>query len=739
MSDAEDESRSAPEPELDGEERSPDSVPADAVQAPDEMHSPGRSSRPRQGDTESLDDFDSHQSARHESSNTLHGPQTINGAAIYGNSSGPMHFTEVHIAAGGRRVRILVGTLSSNDVEKTKRLHVKVGNHGTLESKLRDAHLAVLRDRPRSGRRTTGTVALERHVGSDKVRVIVLDENGSLDDIYEDAHALFRKGRGYLVNLRNQSISTDVLRALSGKLRSLGAFVVIIHAPTGSADDTDREYTFPHPRPHPVDVLNSHLPALLNDHLRSCINLCDEKLMDSYVGQCLHNENFQQQLQFQASPRMMVDFAEALVAGMHAGDEPAEVLVRLPNQLRESVALALQEQDFQPDEPDRGPLRQAILTCCAIFDDRPLADVFESCQILLRQVLPRFETRETVLTQTVFYSKLTNLIEESGSDTKLLVLTNDTPRRVRFVAPSLAALVLDVVWHDFISTRVPLMTLLDLLAGHERAVVQVRAAQVAGFLATFGFDEIYRALIGTWARGNARYRESAALALEVAAGDERLLTRIRDRIEDWSNSPNTRLRDTAARAYGTRIGAMVPHDAIKALYAFAKKSDLADSKAIAAALARLYIAGASEQVLNELCEWIGSEVKYVRRHAVRTLLLLARLSTQRSATDIPRLASMTDSSRLGSLVSLWRGALLHRETGARAWDSLQLWLLNADSDDELATVEPLARRVLTGSLAGRALFYLRLWAARYPEAIVLQRLYKDIKDGGMPPRKELEQ
>ncbi|GAB2972327.1 serine/threonine-protein kinase [Saccharothrix stipae] len=711
-------------------EQTPQPAPRDPVPAPPDQDRPKAAAAGSAEDAveqEKLDGYADSQAARQDAHQIFNANADFNGLNAFGN--GLSLYVEQWInGPDGSRGRVLNGQLGEERVLAEQRCYHPVADYAAMRSTLLGAHVLALVDQPDQGRRTTAKILLADCVGPSAVRLLIAVDV-SLEQIYEDASKLFADGNGYLLDLRDRRADPQILEALSQHLAGRGAYLVIVGNAAAPGEHRPGPYTFPHPCPPPLDVLRNHVWSAVEQHLPRCTT-CTTERMSSYLDKCLADGNFVQQLEFKTPPRVMAGFAEVLATGMHAGEEPEALLGRLPNRLRDEVEKTLREPELQPDEPHRASQRQAVLISFAVFHGRALTDVFETSGLLCQQILPRFESRPGALNQAVFDSNLKQLISDDMRDSTLL-RADDGPRRAKFVSPALSGIVLDVAWHDFASTRDPIIMWLDALAGHDRVAIQVRAAQVAGLLATFDFDEIYRKLIGVWARSSARYRESAALAFEIASFDERLLGRTRDRVEAWAASPSPRLQDSAVRAYGTRIGATIPNDAVRALRKLARKAELAETNAIGVALARLFAADAAEQVLDALGEWIASDVEYVRRHAVRALLLLARFSLSSANAQVPALPGVVAEREQwqDSLVELWRGALVGTETSHRAWESLRRWLVAAESDEALAVVEPLALRVFARPLDVRAAFHLDLWSSRTSDSTVLQRLRKAVGRG----------
>ncbi|RKT54258.1 hypothetical protein [Saccharothrix australiensis] len=641
------------------------------------------------------------------------------------NGDGPSTYIEKFVVSGGRRARVVEVVVGGDRVRAEQRTYHRVDHYADIASGLKADHVVGIFDAPGQGRRTTAVNLLAERVDPDRVRLLVPGEGIQPADLCDERAELFESGRGYLLDLTGWPVDPLVVDALVELLAKLQAYLVVL-GDRGHAAHHQGPNVFRHPPPNPLDVLHTRLGVLAERHVAECVGGCTPDRVFAYLERCLADADLARELEFRASPRVVVQFAQTVVHGACGNREPAELTAKLPDRLRQAAVEALREPGAAPDEPHRAPLRQAVLAGYAVFHGRPLAEAFEASTLLCHEILPRFETRAPGLDRAVFDSNLSELIShiivQDGPD------GSEGPKLAEFVAPSFSRIVLDVVWHDFVSTRAPVVAWLDVLAGHDREPMRVRAAQAAGLLARYDFDEIHRRLLRHWARGNARYRDSTALALEMTASSERLFGRVCDLIRSWAEeSADSRLQDCAARAYGTVIGARLPSDALRALRRLAAKPDLARSAAISVALARLFAASAHEQVLDALGDWRAARDRTVRLHAVRAMLILTRAylgSDEQQA--LPALVAAREDWQ-DTLVELWRVALIGRETAGRAWQALHRWLLDAEDGGRRDLVESLAARVFAPPVAVRAAFHLDLWSARDRRSALLARLRAQIR------------
>jgi hypothetical protein len=477
----------------------------------------------------------------------------------------------------------------------------------------------------------------------------------------------------------------------------------------------------------------------LASHGRKCpLAGCDSASHDAYIEKRLADIH-EQRLVLPTEMPALAELATALSDAVHTDATTAELVRPSAATLRRLAQAAL----LQPgggETDHESPRRQVFRIAYAVFHGHSLSEVFDAGELLSQQILPLFEQRAVTPNSIVFETGLKELLyDHMYADAPVVGDPSESgPRRARLIDPDLAPMMLDVAWHDLAASRGPLQAWLNVLAGADRVQLRIRAAQAAGVLATYDFEAVYGALIGRWARGRVVYRQSAVFALDVAVADPRLVARVRRQVRSWQESPNAFLKDTAARAYGLRIGIDTPEDAITELHNLAQRGELNASDSIAAAMATLYSSGADSAVLDALPEWTFTKNDNLRRHAVRLLLVLARVAGPKPREPWTPVISHLgqDEARQAAVVELWRYALVGSQTASRAWEPLRRWMVSADADPGQADlVVSLATRILTVrgtererfEFGLRAGFHLNTWSRRYPDSTVIRRVRRELK------------
>lgn len=612
-------------------------------------------------------------------------------------------------------------------VARITALHHAVDGQDAMLDRLAAERVVVLAGRPGSGRQSTALTLLAALCGSQRVAVVHSGSSDGVQELALRAEELFAEQHGYLVDLGDQPPPLPALETLRHQAHTRDAYVVLV---AGESTDPDRvqPFGFAHRRPDPMRVLEAHLAdAIAGVHPGTCEqDGCSTGHSRDFVARMLADGQVRHVVDRMASLRAVADFAASLAGHVHSGQEGVDAAVaRWRDRLRRLAKEILHVPQSGGEPAALDPHRQAVRITYALFHGHPLSDVFAAGELLSATVLPRFERREPVPNNHLFERELDELVPAEmrfAASASVDGTPRDNPRRAWLVDEELMPAVVEVVWHEYDGLRAPLREWLTTLAGGPLHRVRVRAAQIAGILLGHDFDSVYRDLVGPWARGNAAFRQSAALAMELAAGDRQLAPRVRQQVQSWSRSSNPALQDTAARTYGTLFGAQDEADAIWSLRELGKRPETDAAGSVSFAMASLFLGGATKSVLDALGGWALAGDDHLPRHAVRTMLVLGRFSAGPDHRDRPVLAhlAMQDSAVEASLVRLWLRALAGQDDAERAWDLMRRWLLAADEDREFAAfLESFLPRVCAGRLSGRSLFRFAVWTERHPSARVL--------------------
>ncbi|SCG67956.1 HEAT repeat domain-containing protein [Micromonospora coxensis] len=650
------------------------------------------------------------------------------GQTVYGDHAMMFNFQ----LPDGRQITVLRSQRTEASLREAETTYVTVEGFAEARRQLEERRVLLLRGTAGTGRRTTAELLLAGVVGFDRVVGIENTDAGVTLTQLAGQDGLLVEGHGTVLELPAAgAVGMATLRIFEKLAHDAGAYVVIVEDREDSPDPALAPYTFAHRQPPVENVLGRHLLRLLTRAGR-CLDgctPCSGECRTRFVARCLAHDRVRTELFTHPQPAPTVELARSL-AGWSGVDEELEDALGGLSRHRRDFAARLLSAAGDPDDPLETPRRRSFQIAYATFHSHPLTDVFDAGELLLG-ILRAVESGSEQTVRVVFDGGVEQLLRTwSGEPRLATVESGEQPRRALLADPRLLLDVLDVVWNDFDGVRLPLLFWLDRLVLGPRAAVRRRAAEVTGWLATYDFDEVCNTMIRRWAAdGRGTVRQAAAWALDVATADPRLLGRIRGRVRDWVRSSDPLLHDTAARAYGTRIGQLAPEEAVQELRTLASRKDLNASASVARTLVTLY-GVAPEVTWQALVTWSGDGLQRLRVHAARGLTLLAgeRASPPEETRPLLLTATGAFTPDHSELVALWQTALADPTTAFRAWKELHGWIRLADDGAALADlVVDLVGRMLVGRIAARGRFHLREWS---PGSATARRLYGPGAPGG---------
>ncbi|MEV4562810.1 hypothetical protein AB0K12_03455 [Nonomuraea sp. NPDC049419] len=655
-----------------------------------------------------------------------------------------VHHTYNYYAASDFDTPPRFGGLTWDRLDLRQKLHVRTRSDERLRDRLWAERVVILCGGDGTGRRDSALWALAEFVpvtgkeGAAHEFPVEITEVDTIAALFPRAQGWQAEpGRGYVLDAsglraRINRTQLDGLRGAAGA----DAWVVVLAADFALADDLYGEpEVIAHEPPAVLDVLDRHLWTRLEDAppavVREAQRLLDEPGLADELGRLRHPAQ---------AVRLAGDLALQLLDGMTA----AEVLSWLPGRRREEL-----REKFLDDE-----LRhQALpLVAAAVFQGQPVGKVVRASERLLRLVPPRWVRPDPF--EHVIPPELDGFVRGFGGLNEPEAQQGADPP-VILRPESLGRDVLTVVWRDRPGLRGPLLAWLESMAEDGDPALRIQASQAVGMFAVLDFDHLADTTLRRWRdSGEHPHKQAFRWALEAAAGaDERTAERVR-RLLRAGGSLVT--RGTLVDAYGTRIGALFPGDALRAIdellrdaarradaledstlnvdtvdlligdrrYRFSTTFDL---HRIAAIVTEIFAGGASRQVLNRLHDWAGgpprrremAEVYVKRMVATRAMVRVARLPAPgATGPRSPALLLMLARDEVSAerLHPIWRAALADRDVGRRAWDVLRLWLEAADGDERLIepvrdVVQPMATE--HGGLERRRFYHqIQQWKRR---------------------------
>ncbi|MEO3973819.1 hypothetical protein [Streptomyces sp. CAU 1734] len=594
-----------------------------------------------------------------------------------GDSAGTIYKT-TYYGSGGPAVDPADGLVSEEEFDTLTDRYVRPGTHQTLVEHLKKHRVAVLRGAPGSGRFTLARLAL-RDIA--KEGVVVLDAEAGLRRLLKEDGGL-QPGKGHVIESDGMRWASQLRAQLLNLLR--GATHVRVHgetyvrsplviilddqAPSAGLED----HVIEHEGGESVrfKVFERHLTALLFDRPEECRKL-------------LEHEGLTEDLRGHRSLHEIGLLADGLAGRVHRGDDIDVIVSGLATALRSRAVELLKAQPRAANGEDRRTdvslWSRAFLMAGVVLDGMALSRVSRESH-RLAELLHGVRSPSLAPEMPLFVESVRDWLagqEMEFVDRKGSPVDERYPGcRVRLRPRGLGEAVMEVLWHDHSGARGPLLEWLDGLVDKDEEDIRVSAAQTVGLLAAFDWSYVYEELLVRWAsdKGDhaARRHFAAAWALERAVADPLLAPQVRQLLRRWSQQRE--FQPCAQAAYGTRIGAMYPAEALDGLELIAQSG----MKSVWAAVREIYAAGSHVDVLERLTAWSGSPRHWLRDDAAKCLLRLSRIRGEGAVTGFLR-----DPGTRGLLMLLVRQVLLSKSKGNRrcGWNALKRWVEQARDEE----------------------------------------------------------
>ncbi|HEX6469314.1 MAG TPA: hypothetical protein VF069_09480 [Streptosporangiaceae bacterium] len=519
-------------------------------------------------------------------------------------------------------------------------------------------YVAVLQGRASTGRRTAALGALAH---SSKTVAVIEGTHAPAalrpDDI-EPRH-------GYVYDATEADwagrLTEPALLGCQDMLARCDARLVVLVSPQADITAVVDRVVF-HQPPSVMEVLYQHLRHALPDHKT-----------DDIVRQVSLDLRL---------PADAARLAKALADGLARGLSVQDICASQPDPLRDEVRGLLRQEDRHQDLA-----RRAFMIAWAVLDGVSAVDICRAAQALAESLFAE-EARHkdqqlgllpfgADLDQWLDYARHEPHDYASGLDRRL------TSR------PGFPHAVLDVVWFDYVVAHRPFLRWLEGLATGHDPVIRMKAARAVGRLAAHDLDYIDRSCFTPWSRDwSPALRQATAWAIEQVVWDRpQALGRMLERAVGWAKSDDLPEQSTAARLFGTLLGARDPARAMRGLRRIAATSgteglapivtrsvvEIFDWGVRAHVRGTPHVAGLEVQfrVVEELKDWTMSPFPVVRHLAAECLAELARLD----APERPPLLALCDAEP-EPVTELWRRVLTSRTCGQEPWRALVAWSTN---------------------------------------------------------------
>ncbi|MFJ8333264.1 hypothetical protein [Streptomyces sp. NPDC094437] len=634
------------------------------------------------------------------------------------------HHTYYGVGLGTPVVDPVDGRVPERDLDLLRKVYVEPDSYTELVDHLTEHGVAVLRGAPGSGRRTTALLAARKAMDTG---VFILDGQAGVRRLLNTEGGL-QPGRGHVIEGDGTKWANELSPQLLMRLREVTygrqPLVIVV-------DDQV-----------PVDALTGHIvehEAVEGTRLRVLERHLEEQLEDRPLDcrKLLEHERLREDLRGRRSLAETAALARRLARHVRDGDDIDQILQGLGAGLRAKAEKLLgPPPKVVPDGARKQEVSlwsRAFLLAGVVLDGTTLSRVSRE-SLRLAELLHGVHSPSSVPAMPLFEESVQDWLGHSDVEFTDRFGKPVGPRHpeclVRVSQGGLGEAVLEVLWHDHSGARGPLLEWLDSLVVRGEEDIRVKAAQTVGLLATLDWAYVHEELLVRWASDKSEHAErrrfAAAWALERAVTDPLLASRVQRLLGRWSQQRD--FRACAQAAYGTRIGAKFPTEALNSLERIAG----AGTRSVWAAVREIYAAGSRVEVLQRLADWAASPSHWRRDDATKCLQGLSRFRGERRVTvflkdPVPREHLLLLSRRV-----LLNGVSQHRQRG---WDSLRLWVERAGDEPGLDRLvadfftdlpEPGAEG---DDLRQRFLFYLRLWSHQLPDGETAEHIHQQVTEG----------
>lgn len=542
------------------------------------------------------------------------------------------HFGDVYLGARDGAVPVF-GDVPEDELLRLRRIYRPPDGYPALRDVLRGRRVLVLGGPPGTGRLTTGLCLLDELTGAGsaadgpvrgRVTRLAPSDLGLLSDDPDAVVTGVPEGGGLLAQLPEAAGGWTApqephLDALAARLAAKGAYAVLVVSPSSPAGHLlPGRYGRACPPAPAGELLTWQLMQHLSEEdtpdalargrqilahplFVAALGIRPEALRPSETGSLALwvARHVRGEL-----PREDLLDACATIARRQAHEWFTGTADPLPPAGGRDRAAA----DDQGDDDGARVREAAFRIALAVLDGEAFSAVADAAELLAQQILT---TRAPGRThgRPVFTENVEGLLAacraELRDDGEELVGGVPVPvRTAAYRGEALAASVLAEVWHRHHAARGPVVRWLRELAGDTRPQVWVRAAVVAGELATadlgYGLTSLIRPLA---VARDTRRRFFAATALGQAAGREPYRRAVRAVVTDWAYAPVASLRWTAALAVGSGRVMDDTRAALELLYDVGSRDQGAQALVASYGAARLVAGSRAGEAATLLREW----------------------------------------------------------------------------------------------------------------------------------------
>ncbi|UBU18520.1 hypothetical protein [Nonomuraea gerenzanensis] len=582
---------------------------------------------------------------------------------------------DLHVHRGVARPAVTMHPLTKEKIDDLRLTLVATRSQAETRKLLDEESLVLLGGPAETGKATTALAAL-------------LDWGGRASWIIPHGLSVpnprdwrLEPGHGYLLDLAD---APDAVDRVTTNLQRAGAdpgcrVVVLVPEYTKSSVAP----VVDHDPPPPGEVFARHL-AVHAAGLRPDDG--DRRLLEEEAAA-------------QSAPWQVVELARQAATALKAGGSVDAMLDRRLSRMRGKVG-----SDLDRRTPVLG---RCFMTSIAVLHGLPESEVSGAALALAERLDERWH-RDRATRPVRLWERLPLWLSYVDAEATAAGTGPGGGRVIRLRRPSLAAVMLRVIWEDHPTIRDSLIDWLLWLGGTGSGHTRIKVGHAVGKLATFDFDMVDERFLRVWSRSrSARDHQLAALALEAAAENPSLTRRVHLHLRAMAAGTNP-AKAIAIRAYASSVGLSAPGEALAAFRSLVLLGGGRFHEDVAGSVSYLYREATARTVLASLEDWVGLGPAGRRGAALAFVRLVTPIVPGGDRPELSRIETP------GPLVTLWRNALAHEERGClvapESWPLLLAhWLRHYAERPIVREVTDEVFRLFEGRAAQRALLYLRLW------------------------------
>jgi hypothetical protein len=589
---------------------------------------------------------------------------------------GSVYFAQgdIHVGQGRSQPAVTINELTETEITDVQRTLIPTQSQTDVRRLLDSRRLVLLGGAAETGKATTALAALLDWGG----RVSWIMPHGASTPNPRDWK--LESGHGYLLDLVDTPAAVDgVTTGLKRAGVNADCRVIVLvpeHVQSSIAPVIE------HDPPPNRRVFTKHLSVQASG---TRLAADDQQMLD-------------EELRALIAPWQVVELVRQVATAVESGSSIETLLNRRFHRMRSKVGKDLERR--------RPTLGRCFMTSIAVLHGLPEAEI-SSAALALAERLDEKWRRDHSPKPVQLWENLPAWLHYV--DAEATPAGPGGGRSIRLRRPSLASVMLRVIWEDQPTIRDSLVDWLIWLGGEGSWHTRIKVGHAVGKLATFDFALVNERFLEVWSRSRRpRDHQLAALALEAAAEDPSMTRLVHLHLDSMIHG-NDAKKSIAIRAYASSVGLSAPDQALAAFKTLVLTRGAKFHHDVAQSIAYLYRSSTAPTIMNHLADWISYGGAAGRRGAALAFGRLAALSV--SSPERPHPSELDPHP---SLVMLWRNVLSYEEEGnlvvPESWDLLlNEWLRHYD---ERPTVREMTDQIFSLTdvrNAERALLYLRLW------------------------------